>query len=92
MWIGLDIGREYLISLSKDIEDKINFQRNGKHSPHLTIGRVRSDKNNELLLEKIEEYRDVNIGEMEVNNVKLKKSTLTQKGPVYEDVSTFNLK
>jgi len=30
--------------------------------------------------------REVEVGEMLVNEIKLKHSTLTPKGPVYEDV------
>ncbi len=91
LWIGMGTGREDFISLSENIGSKIGFNNNGNSSPHLTIGRVRSGKNKELIMKKIEKYKNVNIGEMEVKNVKLKKSTLTPNGPVYEDISTFEL-
>jgi len=37
-------------------------------------------------MRKIAELSDVEVGEMQVNAVKLKKSTLTPRGPIYEDV------
>ncbi|MBN2043245.1 MAG: RNA 2',3'-cyclic phosphodiesterase [Candidatus Aenigmarchaeota archaeon] len=91
LWVGVERGYEDFIFLSKCIDAKIDFKKNVNHSPHLTIGRVKSGRNMELMLEKIDKYDNVNIGEMEVNSVKLKKSTLTPKGPIYEDVSTFYL-
>jgi len=39
-----------------------------------------------LLLNKITELKDVEVGTMLVEELKLKRSTLTPKGPIYEDV------
>ena len=58
-------------------------------SPHITICRVKrieSDAGLNQLMRKIAELSDVEVGEMQVNAVKLKKSTLTPRGPIYEDV------
>lgn len=58
-------------------------------SPHLTIARVKFRP--ETLRENIMANKDVYIGKQTVNNFSLKKSVLTQKGPVYEDISIFEL-
>jgi 2'-5' RNA ligase len=39
----------------------------------------------------IKKSKDVNIGEMTVKDVKLKKSVLTRSGPVYSDMAVFKL-
>lgn len=61
-------------------------------SPHLTIARVRSAENIEGVKDFVEKNKAADIGTMRVAKIKLKKSTLTPKGPVYEDVAIFDLK
>jgi 2'-5' RNA ligase len=39
----------------------------------------------------LKENNEVLIGEMKVKNLHLKKSTLTSKGPIYEDLKVFKL-
>jgi 2'-5' RNA ligase len=38
------------------------------------------------VLTKIGELHDAEVGKMRVDELKLKKSTLTPKGPIYEDL------
>ena len=40
---------------------------------------------------KIEEFSEVEIGEMCVDKIILKKSTLTPQGPIYDDIRIFEL-
>ncbi len=91
LFVGTDEGRDEFVKMVNKIEKNLKSDREGKFSPHLTIGRVKSGKNKECMLKLIEKYSEVNIGEMKVNDVKLKKSTLTAKGPVYEDVFTVDM-
>ena len=37
------------------------------------------------------EFETIEIGEMEVDRISLKKSTLTPAGPIYEDIKIFEL-
>jgi len=53
---------------------------------HVTIARVKSGRNKERLVEKIREMSREPIGEIITSPVRLKKSTLTPKGPVYETI------
>ena len=93
IWVGIDDD-----SIIKDLHDKLDkefsklgFDKDRKFSSHLTIGRMKSAKNKNKVKSVIEEYEDIEIGEMRVNSITLKKSTLTPSGPIYEDLKEFNL-
>lgn len=93
IWVGIDNDE-----IIKDLHDKLDkeFARLGidkdkKFSTHLTIGRMKSAKNKNMVKSTIEEFEDVEIGEMEVAQISLKKSTLTPAGPIYEDLTIFEL-
>ncbi|RLI86966.1 MAG: RNA 2',3'-cyclic phosphodiesterase, partial [Archaeoglobales archaeon] len=45
----------------------------------------------ERLMRAIEKYRDFEFGEMVVDCFKLKRSILTPKGPIYEDLHVYKL-
>ena len=79
IWIGIE--SDELINLQKLFESE---------KPHLTIARVKTKTSHELKTF-MEKNRDVEIGRMSVNKIKLKKSILTEKGPVYEDIKVFEL-
>ncbi len=54
-------------------------------SPHLTLGRVKSiDQHTGPLLEKIEKYEAMELGENRIDHVALMASTLTPHGAEYE--------
>jgi len=53
-------------------------------SPHLTLGRVKAiDQHTGSLLQKLEKYRDVDLGEARIDHVELIQSTLTPHGAEY---------
>ena len=89
VWIGV----EKLMPLQKDVNDSLNgvFPVE-KPIPHLTLARVRSQIHREEIIKFIENNRNVKAGSMKVNQIKIKKSTITTKGPVYEDLEVFSLK
>jgi len=93
LWVDVKEGKDRLIALIEGFNRNLNHIRreNHKPNPHLTIGRVRSGRNREVLLREIERLRGVKIGEFVVKEVKLKKSTLTGQCPIYEDVKVFGL-
>ena len=93
IWVGIEDD-----SILKDLHDKldkefarIGFDKDRKFSTHLTIGRMKSAKNKVKVKSTIEEFSNFEIGEMEVSQISLKKSTLTPRGPIYEDISIFEL-
>ncbi|RLF38231.1 MAG: RNA 2',3'-cyclic phosphodiesterase [Thermoplasmata archaeon] len=94
IWIGIeDEGK--LAKIAKDMEEglaRIGFSREEKEfSPHLTIARVKSQRKKENLLRIIDKYRRFEFGEIEVSNIRLKKSELTPKGPIYTTLREVKL-
>lgn len=90
LWLGLNKGEDELVKIMKRVNDFVEVGKKN-FSPHLTIGRVKSSKNKDILLKFLDESKNVNVGEMNVNEVKLKLSMLTKKGPIYSDLAVFKL-
>jgi 2'-5' RNA ligase len=88
IWIGVDQGREELIKKLLTL----NFRPDKKFLPHLTISRVRSGRNKEELIRSIEPHMQDELGDDIVSSIRIKKSDLTPKGPVYTDMFTLPLK
>ncbi len=82
-----------LRSLMKIINEELDFIRKEKHedTPHITIARVKSGKNKEIIKKLIEKYKDTEFGTMLVNKVILYESELRREGPVYKVVKIFLL-
>lgn len=55
-------------------------------SPHFTVARVRGGRGREALLARIGDIRAAALGVQRVDSVKLKRSVLTPKGPIYSDI------
>ncbi len=93
LWIDVGKGKDELVKLIEGMNQNLNHIRREVHeaNPHLTIGRVKSGRNREALLETVNSLKDVKLGEMLVKFVKLKQSTLTKKGPIYTDLRSFEL-
>lgn len=93
IWLGID--DDQLIRQLHDELDKefvqLGFDEDKRFSSHLTIGRMKSAKGKNKVKSTIEEFSEVDIGEMEVDKIILKKSTLTPSGPIYEDLEIFEL-
>jgi len=59
---------------------------------HLTLGRVKSDRNVKRLMSAIDNQRRVPLGKDQVREFVLYKSTLTDQAPLYEVMAAFPLK
>ncbi|MCK4364924.1 MAG: RNA 2',3'-cyclic phosphodiesterase [Thermoplasmatales archaeon] len=94
MWIGMENG-EQIGKIADKIDEEISelgFKKENRgFSAHLTIARVKSAKNKEKLLELIEKYRDIEFGSLKIDTIKLKKSELTPKGPIYTTLKEVKL-
>ncbi len=81
-----------LAELSARVEcemEKLGFARESrKFSGHITLARLKEPAKLAGFLEK---YGNFYFGAMDIKRVKLKKSTLTPSGPVYEDVCSVEL-
>jgi 2'-5' RNA ligase len=94
VWIGIE-NIENLAEISSSIDEgvsKFGFEKEKrKFSAHLTIGRVKSAKNKDRLLQIINKYNDVEFGDIDVNSIELKKSELTSNGPIYTTIKEVKL-
>ncbi|MEM3162623.1 MAG: 2'-5' RNA ligase family protein, partial [Candidatus Bathyarchaeia archaeon] len=58
-------------------------------SPHLTIARVRSGRNKTQLTRCLEENRAYDFGVVRANCLRLKRSDLTPRGPIYSTLKEY---
>jgi len=94
IWIGIQDNGE-LRKIADNIDEqlsKLGFEKERRpFSPHLTIARVKSAKNKEKLIEIINKYHETEFTKIKVESVKLKKSELTPKGPIYTIIREIKL-
>lgn len=93
IWVGIDDKGNALLSLMGKLHTALDYIRKEplKPHPHLTVFRVRTAKNREQLLDKIERLHGVKIGAIDVKAIVLKQSQLGRSSPVYTDVKVFPL-
>ncbi len=93
IWIGVGDGRESLIELANSVENslkRIGFPKERRpYEPHLTIARVKYRSSDLPAI--IKRVEGTFIGDVTVREVRLKKSTLTPKGPIYDTLESFPL-
>ena len=94
IWVGSGSGEEELSHMAKRIEEemeKIGFPKEKrKFSAHFTIGRVKSAKNIEKLMELVESS-DFQTEKIEVNEVVVMKSQLHSAGAIYTPLKKIPL-
>ncbi len=95
VWVGVDKNcADDLFNTANKVEERLRgivpFDEKG-FQPHITVSRVKSGRNRDRLLALIKEQENQYFGEEMITSMKLKKSDLTPKGPVYSDVYTFPL-
>jgi len=93
IWVGIQAGEEQLRALQAEVEAKLyelGYPLERRFSAHITLGRVkkplRSKDELKRVLAKITALREAEVGAMRVEEVKLKRSTLTPRGPIYDDL------
>ncbi len=95
VWVGITKGVEELKALQDDVESRLStlgFPMEKRFSAHVTICRVKTfshaGSRGEIvrMVEKIMELKDVEVGAVQVEELKLKRSTLTPKGAIYDDM------
>ncbi len=89
VWIGISEGIDHLRKIRDEIEKGLRRlgippEREKEFSPHLTIARIKGTRNLSSLVKIINEYSEEEFGKIEVKYIRLKKSTLTRSGPIYE--------
>ena len=90
VWVGITKGGEELQGIFSRLEPRLRglgFPADRKgFSPHITISRVKSGRNRDALYSSITDLSDKEFGSMTVESIRLKKSILTPKGPVYSTI------
>jgi 2'-5' RNA ligase len=99
IWIGLSQGHDQIKTIAQRLETELETcglaKENREFSSHITIGRIRSLKNNDALaagISKLDGTVTENLGEFLAGNITLFKSTLTPQGPIYEKLQETSLK
>jgi 2'-5' RNA ligase len=96
IWVGVQKGEGEVCILQKKIEDdlsKLGFDSEKRgFSPHLTLGRIKALGSRGEVLRALKELQDPEIGETEVTEVALMKSTLTPKGAIYTKLGAVGFK
>lgn len=94
LWIGIE-NKDKIEIISQKIDkdlSELGFKKEKRgFSAHLTVGRVRSAKNKDNLLQIIEKYKDIEFLNFKVDSIKLKKSELTPKGPIYSTLKDVKI-
>ncbi len=88
VWVGVDEGEEELVKLHREVLSRVRKAgiqvSKQEFKPHLTIGRVKGTRNITALTKMLMEYSEEEFGYQVVNEVRLKQSILTPKGPIYK--------
>jgi len=94
VWIGITDAQQFE-TIKRSLEEKLDplgFKKESRgFSPHLTIGRVRTAKNKDQLLKTIERYTTTEFATQQIDEITLKKSELTPKGPIYTTLRSARL-
>jgi 2'-5' RNA ligase len=93
LWAGITQGADQLRSIFNQLEPGIRslgFTPDPKgFSPHLTIVRVKSGRNKAELSKCITENANYEFGIVKAQCLRLKRSDLTPKGPIYSTLKEF---
>ncbi len=94
IWVGIEEGardlanlHELIMRLTGDIgeRDERGFV------PHLTIARVKYVRNWDRYMEVIRRWENMDFGTQVIDSIRLKRSVLTPKGPIYSDLLVIKL-
>jgi 2'-5' RNA ligase len=93
LWVGVTQGVDQLRSIFNQLEPRLRslgFAPDPKgFSPHLTIARVKSGRNKAELAKCVTENANYEFGIVRAQCLRLKRSDLTPKGPIYSILKEF---
>jgi 2'-5' RNA ligase len=96
LWVGVGAGSQELCSIHDALEialvDLGFRQEDRKYSPHITLGRVKSDRPTDVLASALAQHGGWKGGEIQVSEVLVMGSKLTPTGPEYTVLSRAKLK
>lgn len=95
IWIGVEDSPQ-MMKLQEEIEEKLDSigfpKENRPFHPHLTLGRVKSTKNIQPVLQELAKQSEICFGDMNVGKISLFQSILKPSGAEYSVLSEFKLK
>lgn len=93
VWAGISDGADQLRNVFSQLEPRLQglgFTPDPKgFSPHLTIARVRSGRNKAELSEFVQKNVKYDFGVLKAECLRLKRSELTPKGPIYSTLKEY---
>lgn len=94
VWVGVKEDTGELARLAKTIENdlaKLGFPKeNREFSSHLTLGRLRSGRNKDRLIQKLEKIKVLELTQR-ISSITLFKSLLQPTGAIYQGLSEISL-
>lgn len=89
VWVGLK-PEDRILELQSRIDESLKplFKKEKEFKAHITLSRVKYPEDKEGFVEQIKKIKVEN-KKIDVKNFRLVKSTLTPKGPVYEELAVF---
>lgn len=95
LWVGVGEGKQVLCAIHDDLETALldlGFRREErKYSPHITLGRVKSDRPADSLTSALAQQAGWRGGEIHVAELVVMGSKLTPTGPEYTVLSRAKL-
>ena len=91
LWLGM-VGSKPLVSLAIQVKDAVDSMDTKKFSPHLTVGRVKYNKEGQReYFDRFFQKGDRSFGRLQVDRFQLMKSDLSGKTPIYTLWKEFRL-
>jgi len=89
VWIGIR-PEESVIKLQKQVDEVLqkDFKKEKDFKVHITLARIKYIDDKEKFLQMLKSLSAEKV-RFEINEFKLKRSTLTEEGPVYEDLEVY---
>ena len=96
LWVGVGSGAPDVSAVHDAIEapllDMGSYRRETRaYTPHITLGRVKGERNDEALAKALTKHAAWSAGETPVTEVHVMTSELTSKGPIYTVVGRAKL-
>jgi 2'-5' RNA ligase len=94
VWAGVTRGADRITSVQARLEralEPFGFKKERRFTPHLTLGRVKSPKGSNDLLDRIARAGDTAFGSCVADKLILFESTLTPQGAKYRVTATTTL-
>jgi 2'-5' RNA ligase len=96
LWVGVGAGQQELVALHDELEPPLLdlgcYRREERqYTPHLTLGRVRSERGSEPLATALTRHAGWQCGQLRVREVLVMSSELRAEGPEYTVLSRAKL-